>query len=87
MNHKSLEETVLCGRELHVLLSKAHGPFVEVDRKLTQYEDWLAFDCADSALGCSNTRQELACSKRLGEVIIGTRVQRGDFGGLLSLYR
>jgi len=87
MDHKRFEQTVLCRRKLYVFPAKTYGPTDEIDGELAGHENWPSLLLTDPAQGCSDTRQELARPKRLGQIVIRAGVQRSDLLGLITLHR
>src|SRR5271166_3131382 len=85
MDHKSFQQTVLCRRQRHVRLAESHDPFRKIDREIAYHKYGFGVWAMGAAQRGSHARPQLTSAKRLGEVVVGAGVKRGDLRGLLSL--
>jgi hypothetical protein len=88
VDHELLEDVVLLGRELHVLGTAPHQPAHQVDAKIVAGEDALdALFLQAVAKGCPDTRLELVGAERLGDMVVGARIERRHLGRLVAAAR
>src|SRR5262245_29310429 len=88
--HEEREQIELLGRKPNLLAAPKNAATVVVNRQIAVLDTSggrVVVVAEDAPEGDANTRQELFGGKRLGDVVVGTDVERGHLGAVAAAGR